>query len=122
MIAVLLLLPGHWRQVRAVDPKAAKWFVGSAILVYLSQVFAYMAVAIAPITLTAPIIALANVFRIHLSHWLNPDHEVFGPDVDLGDRDFVCRRTRAVGERGDTTSSGVLDGVSGYALAMSELL
>jgi uncharacterized membrane protein len=76
-----LLLPGHWRQVRAVDPKAAKWFVGSGILVYLSQVFAYMAVAVAPITLVAPIVALANVFRIHLSHWLNPDHEVFGPDV-----------------------------------------
>jgi drug/metabolite transporter (DMT)-like permease len=81
VIAVLLLLPGHWSHVRAVDPKAAKWFVGSAILVYLSQVFAYMAVSIAPITLTAPIIALANVFRIHLSRWLNPGHEVFGPDV-----------------------------------------
>ena len=40
-----------------------------------------MAVAIAPITLTAPNIALANVFRIHLSRWLNPEHEVFGPDV-----------------------------------------
>jgi drug/metabolite transporter (DMT)-like permease len=81
VIAMLLLLPGHWRQVRAVDPKAANWFVGSGILVYLSQVFAYMAVAVAPITLVAPIVALANVFRIHLSHWLNPDHEVFGPDV-----------------------------------------
>ncbi len=81
VIAVLLLLPGHWRQVRAVDRKAAKWFVSSGILVYLSQIFAYMAVAVAPVTLTAPIIALANVFRIHLSGWLNPDHEVFGPDV-----------------------------------------
>jgi hypothetical protein len=40
-----------------------------------------MAVAVAPVTLTAPIIALANVFRIHLSRWLNPEHEVFGPDV-----------------------------------------
>ena len=81
VIAVLLLLPGHWRQVRAVDPKAAKWFVSSGILVYLSQIFAYMAVAVAPVTLTAPILALANVFRIHLSRWLNPEHEVFGPDV-----------------------------------------
>jgi drug/metabolite transporter (DMT)-like permease len=81
VIAVLLLLPGHWRQVRAVDPKAAKWFVSSGVLVYLSQIFAYMAVAVAPVTLTAPILALANVFRIHLSRWLNPEHEVFGPDV-----------------------------------------
>jgi drug/metabolite transporter (DMT)-like permease len=81
VIAILLLWPDHWRQVRAVDPKAARWFVSSGILVYLSQVFAYMAVAVAPVTLTAPILALANVFRIHLSRWLNPEHEVFGPDV-----------------------------------------
>jgi hypothetical protein len=33
------------------------------------------------VTLTAPIIALANVFRIYLSRLLNPEHEVFGPDV-----------------------------------------
>jgi drug/metabolite transporter (DMT)-like permease len=81
VIAILLLWPNHWRQVRAVDSKAAKWFISSGILVYVSQIFAYMAVAVAPVTLTAPIIALANVFRIHLSRWLNPEHEVFGPDV-----------------------------------------
>jgi drug/metabolite transporter (DMT)-like permease len=81
VIVLLLLWPDHWRQVRAVDPKAAKWFLSSGILVYLSQIFAYMAVAAAPITLTVPILGLANVFRIHLSRWLNPDHEVFGPDV-----------------------------------------
>jgi drug/metabolite transporter (DMT)-like permease len=81
VIALLLLLPSHRRQVCAVDPKAAKWFVGSGILVYLSQTFAYMALAVAPVTLTAPILALANVFRIYLSRWLNPQHEVFGPDV-----------------------------------------
>jgi drug/metabolite transporter (DMT)-like permease len=81
VMLALLLLPGHWREVRTVSPKAAKWFVTSGILVYLSQIFAYMAVAIAPVTLTAPIIALANVFRIYLSRLLNPGHEVFGPDV-----------------------------------------
>jgi len=81
VMLALLLLPGHWREVRTVSPKAAKWFVTSGILVYLSQIFAYMAVAVAPVTLVAPIIALANVFRIYLSHVLNPEHEVFGPDV-----------------------------------------
>ena len=81
VMLALLLMPGHWREVRAVSPKAARWFVTSGILVYLSQIFAYMAVAVAPVTLTAPIIALANVFRIYLSRMLNPEHEVFGPDV-----------------------------------------
>ena len=81
VILALLLVPGHWRDVRAVSPKAARWFVSSGVLVYVSQIFAYMAVAVAPVTLVAPIIALSNVFRIYLSHWLNPEHEVFGSDV-----------------------------------------
>jgi drug/metabolite transporter (DMT)-like permease len=81
VIAVLLMMPGHWRELRALNPKAAKWFISSGIMVYLSQIFVYMAVAVAPITLIAPIVALANVFRLHLSRRLNPEHEVFGPDV-----------------------------------------
>lgn len=84
-IAVLLLLltPGHLREVAAVNRDSAKWFLTSGVLVYVSQIFAYMAVALAPVTITAPIIALNNVFRIHLSRWINPQHEVFGPEVVL---------------------------------------
>jgi hypothetical protein len=40
-----------------------------------------MAVFIAPVTITALIIGLANVFRLHFARWLNPQHEVFGPEV-----------------------------------------
>ena len=54
------------------------------ILVYLSQIFAYMAVAVAPVTRTAPIIALANVFRIYLSRFRPPPPQVFGPDAQSG--------------------------------------
>jgi len=84
-VAVVLLLfaPGHLREVSGVNREAAKWFLTSGVLVYVSQIFAYMAVALAPVTITAPIIALNNVFRIHLSRWLNPDHEVFGAEVIL---------------------------------------
>jgi drug/metabolite transporter (DMT)-like permease len=78
---LLLLLPGRWRELRAVPPDAAKWFMSSGVMVYVSQIFAYMAVSIAPVTVTAPVIGLANVFRLHLSRWINPQHEVFGPDV-----------------------------------------
>jgi len=81
VIAALLFAPGHWYKLRGVSRQAANWFVMSGILVYVSQIFVYMAVALAPITLIAPIIALGNVFRIHVSRWLNPDHEVFGRDV-----------------------------------------
>ncbi len=35
----------------------------------------------APATITAPIIALANVFRLQFARSVNPQHEVFGPEV-----------------------------------------
>jgi hypothetical protein len=78
---LLMLVPGQWRDVRAVTPEAAKWFMSSGTMVYVSQIFAYMAVSLAPVTITAPIMGLANIFRMHLSRWMNPAHEVFGPEV-----------------------------------------
>jgi len=80
-MALLLLVPGRWRELRATPPDAARWFLSSGMMVYVSQIFAYMAVSIAPVTITAPIIGLANVFRLHFARWLNPQHEVFGPEV-----------------------------------------
>jgi drug/metabolite transporter (DMT)-like permease len=79
--AVMLLLPRMRHDVRAVKLEAAKWFILSGVIVYISQIFAYMAVALAPVTITAPIIGLNNVFRIHVARLLNPHHEVFGPQV-----------------------------------------
>lgn len=81
LMLLLLLIPGQWRELRATQPEAAKWFLSSGMMVYVSQIFAYMAVSIAPVTVTAPVIGLANVFRLHFARWLNPQHEVFGPEV-----------------------------------------
>jgi len=80
-MALLLLVPGRWCELRATPSDAARWFLSSGMMVYVSQIFAYMAVSIAPVTITAPIIGLANVFRLHFARWLNPQHEVFGPEV-----------------------------------------
>jgi drug/metabolite transporter (DMT)-like permease len=79
VILFLLALPGHWREVRGVGPEAMKWFLFSGVMVYVSQTFYYMALALTPVTIVAPISALNNIFRIHVSRWLNPRHEIFGP-------------------------------------------
>jgi len=81
VVLILLLAPGHWREIRKVNAQAAKWFMFSAVMVYVSQIFYYMAISLAPVTIVAPISAIGNVFRIHVSRWLNPQHEIFGPDV-----------------------------------------
>jgi drug/metabolite transporter (DMT)-like permease len=81
LMGLLLFIPSQMEQLRGVSRENAKWFFISGTLVYVSQIFAYMAVAIAPVTVTAPIIGLSNIFRLYLARVLNPDHEVFGPEV-----------------------------------------
>lgn len=84
VILLLLLVPGHWREVRSVEAPAARWFLWSGVMVYVSQIFAYMAVALAPVTITAPIIGLAHIWRLYFARTMNPEHEVFGSAIILG--------------------------------------
>ena len=39
----------------AVDRESAKWFTLSGVLVFLSQMFLYMAMSVAPVTVVSPI-------------------------------------------------------------------
>jgi drug/metabolite transporter (DMT)-like permease len=80
---LLLLWPGQWRHVWAVDRGAAKWFTFSGFLVFFSQMFLYMAMSIAPVTVVSPINRLSILFRLFFSRLLNPQHEVFGGSVVL---------------------------------------
>ena len=75
---LVLLLPGQWRHVRLLDPKAAKWFTISGVCVSLAQMLRYMALAIAPVSVVTPIQRLSIIFRFYFSRILNPDHELFG--------------------------------------------
>jgi drug/metabolite transporter (DMT)-like permease len=76
--ALILLLPGQWRHVRALDPGAAKWFAISGVCVCFAQMLRYMALAIAPVSVVTPIQRLSLVFRIYFGRIINPQHEVFG--------------------------------------------
>jgi drug/metabolite transporter (DMT)-like permease len=81
--ALVLLWPGQWRHVWAVDREAARWFTFSGFLVFFSQMFLYMAMSIAPVTVVSPINRLSILFRLFFSRLLNPQHEVFGGSVVL---------------------------------------
>jgi uncharacterized membrane protein len=83
-IAVTLLLPGQWKSFRDLDRKTANWFVLSGIAVCFSQMLRYMALAIAPVSVVAPIQRLSLVFRIYFGWMINPRHEVFGGRVVAG--------------------------------------
>ena len=83
-IAVPMLMPRQWRSFKSVDGESAKWYIISGIAVCFSQMFRYMALAIAPVSVVTPIQRLSLVFRIYFGWMLNPHHEVFGSRVILG--------------------------------------
>jgi uncharacterized membrane protein len=53
-------------------------------VVAFSQMFRYMALAIAPVSVVSPIQRLSLVFRIYFAWVINPHHEVFGRRVIWG--------------------------------------
>ncbi len=83
-VALILLLPGRAAHILGVDRGAAKWFTISGFFVFFAQMFRYLALAIAPVTVVAPIQRLSLVFRVGLSTVLNPEHEVFDARVVIG--------------------------------------
>jgi len=77
-------MPGRWSDFRAMDRVSARWFVLSGILVALSQMTRYMALAVAPVSVVSPIQRLSLVFRIYFGWIINPKHEVFGGRIVAG--------------------------------------
>jgi drug/metabolite transporter (DMT)-like permease len=84
VVVFALLSPAIRRNVAALKRENVPWFVGSGVFVAMAQGFFFSAVAVAPIMLVMPLLQMSLVFRLLLSAWLNPDHEVFGPLVYVG--------------------------------------
>ena len=59
----------------SLDRASCYWFLISAVLVALSQLFRYLALAIAPVAVVVPIQRLSVVFRILFNAAINQDHE-----------------------------------------------
>jgi len=76
--APFLLAPGRLGEVLQLKPEAAKWFTLSGVVVCVSQMCYFMALALAPASVVSPIMRLAILFRIYFSWMLTPHHEVFG--------------------------------------------
>ncbi len=84
VMALFLLWPGQLRHALAVKPESAKWFTLSGVMVCVSQMFLFMAMSIAPVTVVSPINRLSIMFRLYFSRLINPQHEVFGGKIIVG--------------------------------------
>lgn len=84
VIGLILLKPGQLGHLRAINPTSAKWFLASSLFVGLSQMFRYMALAVAPVTVVAPIQRSASLFKVTFNWFLNRQHEVFETRLLVG--------------------------------------
>ena len=77
VVGVWVLASGGTAYMQSLDRASLGWFVLSAIFVALSQLFRYLALAVAPIAVVVPIQRLSVVFRLFFNAIINREHEVF---------------------------------------------
>lgn len=77
-VSLLMALPQFRRTVLALDRSTAKWFSATGIFVGLSQLFIFIALSLAPVTVVLPIQRTALIFRVGFGWLINPAHEVIG--------------------------------------------
>ncbi|MBX9758549.1 MAG: DMT family transporter [Beijerinckiaceae bacterium] len=77
VVLLVILGTGSARSVTSVERENAKWFVFAGLLVGVSQMLRYMALAVAPVTVVAPIQRLSLIFRMLFGWLMNHEHEVF---------------------------------------------
>jgi uncharacterized membrane protein len=84
VISVPIMIAGGIPFLKQVDRTAARWFVISGVIVFLSQVLRYMALVVAPVAVVVPIQRLSVVFRVVFSWVMNREHEIIDARVMIG--------------------------------------
>jgi drug/metabolite transporter (DMT)-like permease len=82
--ALILFKPDAWGDIRSTSRENLPWFLSGAVTVAISQAFVYASLAAAPLIVVTPILQLSLVFRLGLSQWVNPEHEVMSTAVIVG--------------------------------------
>ena len=81
VVALILLLPVARRDAGGIDRRNVIWFVWVGVTVCTSQIFMYLAMSIAPVTVVQPLMRFSNVFGTLFSWIFNREHETFDPRV-----------------------------------------
>lgn len=84
VILAIVAVPKNIAHVRSLDLKTAGWFTATGVLVFISQMLLYMALALAPVSVVSAVQRTSLVFRTLFSWLLNRQHEVLGLSVLVG--------------------------------------
>ena len=81
LLILLLGMPGRLSSLRGMDHTAARWFLFGSVGVFFAQMFRFMALDLAPVTVVAPLQRTSVIFTLLFAFALNRRLEVFGPRV-----------------------------------------
>ncbi len=81
---ILLFREGQRRELACLDRSSLRYLVLSGILVSLAQLFRYLALNYAPLSVVSPLTSTSGLFTLLFSFLLNRDIEVFNTRVILG--------------------------------------
>jgi drug/metabolite transporter (DMT)-like permease len=84
VVILILLAPTMRSEVLGTTRQSAKWFVYSGLGVSVSQLFRFLAIGLAPVTVVQPLQSLSVIFRMIFGYFINRDHEAFEGYVIIG--------------------------------------
>ena len=84
VIVVVLCWPGSLRQVGSIRKHEFAWFMIAGLFVGVAQMLRYMALALVPVSIVAPMMRLTSIFRFYFSWLLNREYEQFSKGVFIG--------------------------------------
>jgi drug/metabolite transporter (DMT)-like permease len=83
-LILTLVIPKRRGLVTALRPSAIRLFLGAGFFTFLAQMFRFMALAVAPVTVVNPLMRTGSVFTLVLSFTINRHLEVINRRVVAG--------------------------------------
>ena len=84
VILFSLILPGRLEVLRSMKPAATGWFLVGTVAVFFAQMFRYIALSIAPVTIVSPLQRTSGIFALFFAYFINREAESFSFRVILG--------------------------------------
>ncbi len=84
LIALVLLAPGQMASLRGVPTTTRNWFLAAAITIMAAQMFRFLGLTYAPVSVAVPLLRGGSVFIYVMSYFVNRDLESFSPRVIIG--------------------------------------
>ncbi len=81
---VIMISKTKFQEIYTLNNQGTKWFIITGFLGFLSHLFRYMALGVAPITIVEPIQRTTIIFRVVFGWLLNRQHEVINLTVLFG--------------------------------------